>query len=185
MRGGDLVIIVNFITLIILALIFILLITTYLKSAFSDISILYIFTIFLTPIALFIVNFIYLLRSPFVYYSALPLLIPIIYTLHEKVKNVRGHRLYIKIKEYANDLVIQANTYELNLSTEDIRIRMHPKNKVSIIFNVYSNDDEKKMKFLQREFCKQFKNKFKNYDFEILVDKKKHNKYKYNNLQFN
>jgi hypothetical protein len=175
--GGEMVILVNIITIGVLIFIFILLLLGYLKNAFFSITILYRFTILLAPIILFLVNliYLYLTKSSLIFFSFLPLLIPLIYSSVVKLKDIHGHKTYKEFKEFSKLLVQKANENKINITHDDIRIRIKQRNNISIIFNVYSTNDEQNIKFLLADFQKNVKNTFKKYNVEFLIDKKKVN----------
>ncbi|MBT2727818.1 hypothetical protein J7E63_12805 [Bacillus sp. ISL-75] len=171
------VLLVNIITIGVLSIIFILLVMGYLKNAFFDITILYRFTILLAPIILFIVNliFLYLTKSSLIFFSILPLLIPLIYSSIVRLQDFQGHKTYKEFKEFSKVLVRVANESKINISPDDVRIRIKQRNNVSIIFNVYSSSDEQIIKSLLADFQKTVKNAYKKYNVEFLIDKKKGN----------
>jgi hypothetical protein len=185
--GGEMVLLVNIITIGVLIIIFIPLVLGYLKNAFFSITILYRFTILLVPIILFIVNliYLYLTKSSLIFLSILPLLIPLIYSSVVKLQDSRGHKTYKKFKDFSKVLVQEANKIKINISTDDVRIRIKRRNNISIIFNVYSTNDEKSIEILFVDFQKMVKSTFKKYNVEFLIDKKKGNNSPFNIIQYN
>lgn len=167
---------INIILFSILLVIFVILISTFLKSMFFSIEILYKFIFFTAPLIIFIVNFIYLsiINSGYIIWSLSPLVIPISYWVLNKIKDFKGNKTYKNFRVFSSYLINEAKKKNLHLENEDIRIRVKNKREITLIFNVYSLEDEEIIKNLIVEFKKQISLTFQNqYQVEILVDKKK------------
>lgn len=180
------VLIINIITLGILSIILTFLITVYLKNTFNSISIIYKFTILLAPLVLTTVNLIYLYRiqSSKILLALLPLLVPFLYGIFIKFQNFIGHKTHKKFKEFSTELVTLGKQFNLNITSDDIRIRVKKRNNVSIIFNVYTTNDEKTIKLKIDEFHQLINSTFKNYNVEILIDKKKGEHPNFHSIQY-
>lgn len=147
----------------------------YLKSMLFDISIIYNFAIFFIPVILTLVNLVYLFAtdSNKMLLSFLPLIIPILSSIIIKIRNNYGHKTYLKFKEYSKELILIANKKDIDITSNDVRIRIKPKKNVSIIFDVYSNRDETNLLKIIEELQRFINSSFKEYTIELLIDKKK------------
>ncbi|GEM_PF-3974655 len=159
----------------------------YLTKMLFDISNLIKLFIFIIPISLSIVNSVMLFI--FTNYNFLlgfiPIIIPCLYFIFSFSSDYFGEKIYNQFKKNINDLYEFTVMNDLNIQKEDFIIRIRNKKRVSIIINVYSNDEEKKVKELRKDLLNLVKNKNPKYEIEILVDKKKdQNKYTNNKLIF-
>jgi hypothetical protein len=166
---------VNFITLILIALIFYILYRYYMSNGLFDVSILYMYTIFLAPLILFGENLILtiILRSEHILFSFTPLIIPFIYVIFLFYSNSIGRYNYKKIRSISFELLSLTNEKGVDMDINDIRIRLNSRNKVTIIFNVYSKSDEKITRSLFSQFKTILENNLKNLSIELYIDKKK------------
>lgn len=167
---------INILLFSILLIIFGILISTFLKSMFFSIEIMYKFLFFTAPLLIFITNFIYLfiVHSRLIAWSITPLIIPLSYWILNKVKDSKGNKTYEDFRDFSVYFIDESHKQELNLKNEDIRIRVKNKKEITLIFNVYSSKDEKIIKSLIEDFKRQISLTFRNrYNVEILIDKKK------------
>lgn len=93
--------------------------------------------------------------------------------MYTQVQNFNGHQTYQRFKILSNTFIEIAQSHNINIKSEDIRIRVKQRNEVCIIFNVYSSKEENMIKALRSNFLKTIEKTYKNYKVEILIDKKK------------
>ena len=168
-------VLMNIICISILFVIFVLMLNGYFKNAFFSVSVLYKFSLFLAPVLLFLVNFIYLAikGSSYLFLSFIPLLIPVLHSIKNKYQDSSGHNSYKIFQQFSEEFILLANKNGVSLTSDDIRIRIKKRNEISIIFNVYSTKDEKKIKDIKGDFLKFINVNTQKYKVEILIDKKK------------
>lgn len=101
------------------------------------------------------------------------MIIPILYRVYIYFQDSSGHKIYKKYKGFSKELLDLARSNNVKINYDDIIVRVKKRNSVSIIINVYSEYDERKIKCLYDEIQKLIINYSKENKVELLVDKKK------------
>lgn len=169
---------INIALILMLIITFIILRMHFLRNMLFNIEVLYTFTLLFAPLIIFVVNFISLLiiNPPGLPFSLIPLVIPLGYWIITAIQNSSGNRTYKKFKAFSKKLASLAVKENVTIQEKDIRIRVKNKKEVTLIFNIYSNNDEQIMKHLiANEFKNCINSTFNHYKVEILLDKKKLN----------
>lgn len=142
---------------------------------FFDISYLYRLIILHIPISLSIINLIALLFSSD--YSLLwvfiPISIPLSYFIYSWWSDYFGEREFHNIVSLTIPLHEMAQDEQLSISTDDFIVRIKNRKRIDIIINVYSTEDEAKIKTLRGDMLEQLRKSRPNHHFELLIDKKK------------
>lgn len=142
---------------------------------FFDISYLHRLIILHIPISLSIINLIALLflSDYSLLWVFIPLSIPLSYFIYSWWNDYFGERQFHNMVSLTLPLLEMAQDEQLNLLKDDLIVRIKNRKRVDIIINVYSTEDEAKIKTLRGDMIEQMRKSRPNHHFEVLIDKKK------------
>lgn len=152
----------------------------YANEVLFDVSTIYKYVVFIFPSFMLILNFILIpiLTDFNRAWSLLFILIPIIGKISFFTSNFISKKRYKQFSNSLEHVYILIRKNNLDISKEDLNIRVKNKKSLNIVINVYSSEDEKKVKTLRTNIIKSFlgeKDESK-YEIRLLIDKKKDKK---------
>lgn len=151
------------------------LLASHSRSMFSDIGIIFRFWVITMPVVAAVFNFIPLvvLYPEHIWYSLLPILVPVGVILWQHIQNSRGERVWTQFDSFSAELIREASLHGVALLSKDVRVRITEGKKMVYVLNAYSEDEEVALQAIEKDFVRITQQAFKNYDIQIYVDKKR------------
>ncbi|MBN8249988.1 hypothetical protein [Priestia flexa] len=171
-------IIINAICILLLIIYATFSMSLYGKSIFADMPNLAKLFVIIFPTITIIVNFIYLMiLNKNLIFSLYPLIIPIIYFSYVFYDNHFSKKKFSNISILKQEISQLSKNSGINVSPEDVRIRLLPKNRVDIIVNTYVTNDYDALKEMlnYKKQSLNVDNRFPKITFNFYVDIKKKN----------